>query len=220
MKKIVLLLAVSVLAPLYAYSQDAYRIQWVSPSPITIDSRAKASGDTFGEYSFISWNSDDQAMKVTEIATERSLWYSAKAIPEKREGSIHDYVLVARSLSVRNALYLEQKGEGARYFILYEKNGEKKELEPVYGMFMDELPRELWLCRFDPVKGSVELVTKDFRSFVDDLIVTDGMVRRILEEEVFDEQAYLALMHYYLEGEHRDIPFDMEDVNLFISLKY
>ena len=70
-------------------------------------------------------------------------------------------------------------------------------------------------------------LTDDFRSFVDDLIITDHMVKQRLSQVVYREgerelmkRDYMLMMYSYGDERFRDIRYTYDDLKMFLTLKY
>lgn len=204
-------------------AQDVWSIAWLKPSPVHIGGKVMTVGNEFedNERIEIQWISQDQVMKVVEKESLRCIVLSAKAFPQKKGGKLREYINVSRQLSTRRLEYRESvsRGEGIHY-LGYEQDGKLKSLIPYEGMFMDELPKEIWLCYTNVNTGDKRVETRDFRALVDDLIITDELVRREMAGMDGDQEDYLSLMSQFLRAEFRDIPLTEEEIKTFITLKY
>jgi hypothetical protein len=77
-------------------------------------------------------------------------------------------------------------------------------------MLMNEYPEKLSLYYHDPARSQDEFKTDDFRGFVDDLIITDNMVKRHLSaidyysgEENTVKNDYMLMMHTYVDNKYQ-----------------
>lgn len=203
-------------------AQDVMRISFLNPQPVMVDSKPLCEGDHFmyGEVE-IAWQSETQVMKVVNEMSKRQFILSAKAIPDVTKGKLSDYLNVSNQLSTRSAAYADQTKKGSFHFIGYTDNSGNHTLMLTKGMFMDELPREIWLCYYDAEHGRNRVETKDFRSLVDDLIITDALVHRLMagmDDESSD--SYLSLMAQFMSKKFRDITLSKEEIDIYVSLKY
>lgn len=203
-----------------SYGQEVYRIVFLSREPITIDNTPKNTGDSFRSDSQIEWSEDTQVMKVVEKSSRRQYVLAAKALSGRKSGLAGEYVMINKQLSTRSAAVKEASTGGEFFYLGYEQAGTRKTLVPSCGMFMDELPQEVWLCRYSPATGRSTVVTEDFRSFQDDLLITDALVSRLMERMGEDEESRLCLMHMFADERFKDIDYTIEDLKLFLSLKY
>lgn len=220
MKKTLVILICAMLAVPAMRAQDSYHIAFISSGAVTADGVVKTAGDDFADKAVLGWSDDSQVMKVVEQSSRRQYVLAAKALPGRKSGLIGEYLMVNRQLSTRSAAYREARRAGGSYYLGYEQNGVRKTLVPTKGMFMDELPREIWLCWYDAATGQSRVATTDFRSFVDDLIVTEALVRRLMDRMGYDEDSFLALMHNFTDEAFKGIDYTPEDLDIFVSLKY
>lgn len=205
-----------------ASAQDLMRISYLDPSPIVINGKQLQKGDRFkyGE-AVIEWQSDDQVMKVVDEKTKRQYLLSAKALPETKKGKLTDYFNVSRQISTRNSDHANGIEKGGFHFLGYSDIEGNHTVVPTKGMSMREMPKEIWLCFFDPENGNNRLETKDFRSFVDDIKKTDVLVRKKMREGGnTDEEDYQMLMSQYLSDEYKTIPLTKQELEIYVSLKY
>lgn len=202
-------------------AQEVWHISWLNPSPVQIEGRPMHEGDEFAESASILWGTEDQVMKVLGKSSRRCLVLSAKAIYPQKGSGIRDYIDVCQRLSTRNAAYREQAEEGvAFHFIGYEKDGCMKTLIPREDLFLDEMPEEIWLCYANTGTGEQRVETRNFRALVDELIITDALVRRLMDQMGYDEDSYLSLMFQFMEPSHKDIPLTIEEINIYLTIKY
>lgn len=222
MNKTAILLITIMLGICSVSAQDALRISFLNPQPVIVDGKRLNKGDSFnnGEVE-IEWLSENQVMKVVNERTKRQYVLSAKAIPNAAKGTLSDYLNVSNQLSTRSASYADNAKKGSVHFLGYTESGSNHTLVPFKGMFMDELPKEIWLCYYDAEHDIKRVDTKDFRSLVDDLIITDALVRRLMAG-MDDEQgeSYILLMAQFLSKEYRDIPLSRQEIEIYVSLKY
>lgn len=220
-KTISIILLLSVFQNLMA--QEVWSIAWLKPSPVHIGGKAMTVGNEFedNERLEIQWTSQEQVMKVVEKESHRMLVLCAKSIPEKKTSKLKDYINVSRKLSTRNLAYKEERDAGRCFhYIAYEEKGEMKTLIPYDNMFMDELPEEIWLCYVDMDTREKRIETKDFRAFVDELLITDSLVRRQMSEIPYDEGMYLSLMSQFLDTPFKNIPLSVNEIRTYLTLKY
>ena len=224
MKKTFKLVVLLLLGFCPALAQDLFRISYVDPSPVVINGKQLHKGDRF-EYSdaVVEWQSDDQVIKVVDEQTKRQYVLSAKFLPGTKKEKISAYFDVARqtATSSRYAGHLDEIRKGGFHFLGYSDNEGNHTVVPTKGMSMREMPKEIWLCFFNPENGNNRLETKDFRSFVDDIKKTDALVRKKMNDVGnTDEDDYLILMLQYLSDEFKDIPLTKQELDIFVSLKY
>ncbi len=204
-------------------AQEVWSIAWLKPSPVHIGGKVMTVGNEFEDNGHIEiqWISQDQVMKVVEKESLRMLVLCAKGLPDKKTAKLKEYINVSRKLSTRNLAYKEGLDAGrCSHYIAYEENGEMKTLIPYDNMFMDELPEEIWLCYVDTDTHEVHVETKDFRAFVDDLLITDSLVKRQMSEMPYDEGMYLSLMSQFLDTSFRNIPLSVKEIQTYLTLKY
>lgn len=220
MKRVLLILSL-LAAGLDLAAQEVWQIAWLQPSPILIGGKALKVGDEFkdNERAQVQWSSDDQVMKVLGKESHRCLVICAKALPGRKGGKLREYIDVSQQLSTRSLAYRESAGKGeAFHFIGFDKNGKTETLIPHEGMFMHNFPEEIWLCYVNTQTGVKRVETRDFRSLVRNLIITDDMVLRMMDTG--DEDSYLSLMSQFLNPEFRNIPLTKEEIQIYVTLKY
>lgn len=221
MKRLLLSLAFGLLISSgIIWAQDIWQIAYLSPSPVMIGGRSCKVGDDFKCNDSIQWTDESQVMKVLDPKSRRCLVLVAKALEGKKERRVNDYINLSKQLATQSAAYAEDYGRGSGHYIRYEDHGRIERIVPYEGMWMDEFPLQLDLCYYDAVNGTVRVETRDFRSFVDDLIITDDMVRRILSDMRGDEDDYLQLLGLYIDPLYRNIPLTIEEIRIYVSLKY
>ncbi len=220
MKRITFILTLF-LIPLAAQAQGLWHIAWLKPSPVQIDGRPMQVGDEFRDGATVEWSDNDQVIKAIETESRRCLVLSARALPENSGHRLRDYIDVCEKLSTRSRTYRESvsRGEGLHY-LGFVQGGRTETLIPFEGMFMDELPQEIWLCYVNTDTGEKRVETRDFRALMDDLIVTDDMVCRIIADMGYDPESYLSLLSQFMEEKHRGIPLSTEEIHLYLTLKY
>lgn len=222
MKKISIVILFSFVVVFSAVSaQDLMRISFLYPEPVTIDGKSLNKGDRFNNGDVeIEWQSETQVMKVVNETSKRQFVLTAKAIPDATKGKMSDYLNVSNQLSTRNAAYAGNVKKGSMHFVGYSDREGNHTFFPTKGMFMDELPKELWLCYYDAENKKNRIETRDFRSLVDDLIVTDALVRRLMIGMDDSSDTYLSLMSQFISKEFRDIPLTVQEIEIYVSLKY
>lgn len=221
MKRVFLILCLLASA-LSLRAQEVWFIAWLQPSPVVIGGKALTEGDEFreDERTLVQWSSDDQVIKILEKESHRCLVISAKALPKQKGGRLREYIDVSRQLSTRTQAYMESVRKAESFhFIGYEKKGAMQTLVPYEGMFMNDLPEEIWLCYSNTRTGEKRVETKDFRSLVRNLIITDDMVRRMMGD-LEDDESYQALITQFINPEFRNIPLSKKEIQTYITLKY
>lgn len=201
-------------------AQETFRILFLNPAPVGVDGQDLNVGSRFKEGAELQWQSDNQVMKIVNETSSRQFVLTSKAIPDSRKGKLSDYLNVSNQLSTRSAAYADNVKKGSSHFVGYTDSQGNHTFVPTKGMFMDELPKELWLCFYDAEHGKNRVETKDFRALVDDLIVTDSMVRRLMIGMEYSDDAYLTLMNQFISKEFRDIPLSVKEIEIYVSLKY
>ncbi|MBE6253752.1 MAG: hypothetical protein E7109_09625 [Bacteroidales bacterium] len=222
MKKILFSILLLSISP-NLIAQEVWSIAWLKPSPVRIGGKVMTVGSEFedNERIEIQWISQEQVMKVIEKESHRMLVLCAKGLPDKKTAKLKEYINVSRKLSTRNIAYTEGQEAGrCSHYIAYEENGEMKTLIPYDNMFMDELPEEIWLCYVATDTHEAHIETKDFRAFVDDLLITDSLVKRQMSETPYDEGMYLSLMSQFLDKPFRNIPLSVKEIQTYLTLKY
>lgn len=204
-----------------------YKIISLSSSDILIGSVRVAEGGEFDADEEIYWENDSQVMRVIDTTTEEMFVLSKQIVEVKKKRSVGDYVGIGTALSSDMADLADLSACGGYYYISYDDNGKMMKVELQSGMFMDEYPDQLLLYYFNPDTSSGELRTDDFRDFVDDLIITDDMVKRLMSglcymkgEEKVMRQDYMLMMHTYVDERFADIVYTYEDLKMFLTLKY
>ena len=86
---------------------DRYKVLYLNSSDIRIANKTAAVGSIFDDRETINWTSDQQAMKVVNLNTNRVMVFAAKALKKKKASSLYEYLtgnkhLSTRSLSPRN----------------------------------------------------------------------------------------------------------------------
>lgn len=204
-----------------------YRIISLSSEYIIIGSEKKAKGELFKSDDVIHWENDAQVMRVMDVETEEIFVLSKKIANVASRHTKADYRGLVSSLSTDLQEIKTSNDNGGYYYIKYSNNSETGEVRLTSGMFLDEFPQKLHLFYHNPTSSKEEFRTDDFRGFVDDLVITDFMVKRhmagvdyfIGEEEVM-KRDYMMMMRTYVDEKYRDIIYTYEDLKMFITLKY
>lgn len=221
MRKSVLISAIILVCLGRVSAQDEmYRILFLNPTPVGVDGNNMDVGSRFKKGAELQWTSDNQVMKLVNESTSRQYVLTAKALPDTRKGHLSDYLNVSNQLSTRSAAYADDVKKGSYHFVGYSDSKGNHTFVPTKGMFMDELPKELWLCYYDTERSKSRVETKDFRALVDDLIITDNLVRRLMIGMDDSDDTYLALMSQFISKEFRDIPLTVKEIEIYVSLKY
>ena len=220
MKKAVLAIMVSLLWLGSISAQETFRILFLNPAPVAVDGRDLNVGSRFQEGVELQWQSDNQVMKIVNEKSSRQFVLTSKTIPDSRKGKLSDYLNVSNQLSTRSAAYADDVKQGSMHYVGYTDRDGSHTFVPERGMFMDELPKELWLCYFDARTSKSRVETRDFRALVDDLIITDHLVRRLMIGMDDSDETYLALISQFISKEFRDIPLTVKEIEIYVSLKY
>lgn len=207
--------------------QVKYRIVSLSTPDIMIGSQRMKKGDIFDADEVIHWTDNVQVMRVVDVETEEPIILS-KTVQEVALGHDKgDYKKIYTTLAT-NTMALEKSAQnGGYHYVTYEDGVRRKYVRLERGMFMDEYPNKLELWYHDPVKSADVRLTDDFRSFVDDLIITDYMVKQRLSQIVYLENEYslmkrdyMLMMYSYGDERFRDIRYTYDDLKMFLTLKY
>lgn len=208
-------------------SGDRYRIVSLSSADILIGTERKVRGDDFGGSETIHWETDNQVMRVIDIETEEMFLFAKSVTDVTKKRSLADYRQIVSSLSTDMSAVTTKKGDGGYYYISFMADGRESKVKLNRGMSMAEYPFDISLHFFNPKSGSDELLTTDFRDFLDDLIITDDMVKRQMSgveyfkgEEKIAKEDYMVLMHTYVDEEYSHIVYTYEDLKLFLTLRY
>lgn len=81
---------------------DRYKVLYVNSPGIKIETKNAVVGLVFSDKDKIVWASDQQAMKVVNLNTNRAMVLAAKALKKKNASSLYDYLTSTRRLSTRN----------------------------------------------------------------------------------------------------------------------
>lgn len=221
----------NVLLMLFLLSGNAdvrYKIISISTETIRIGSEIKKKGDTFSSSEKIYWTDDTQVMRVVDTETEDSFVISAKVEEFAREHTAGTY----RNIQVLLMTNLKQDASdvarGGYHFFSYEQeDGKTVKVRIEKNMFLDEYPQKLQLFYCNPVTSQTEFKTDDFRSLIDELIITDHMVKRQMAgldyyqgelDEMTDD--YMLLMNSYIDEKYKGVILTYDDIKMFITLKY
>lgn len=207
--------------------QVKYRIVSLSTPDIMIGSQKMKKGDIFDADEVIHWTDNAQVMRVIDVQTEDIILLS-KTVQEVALGHDNsDYRKIYITLATNAKAMAESAEKGGYHYITFMDDGRRKTVRLERGMFMDEYPYDLTLWYHDPVKSADVRLTDDFRSFVDDLIITDHMVKQRLSQVVYSEgenglmeRDYMLMMYTYGDEKFRDIRYTYEDLKMFLTLKY
>lgn len=224
-KKLIFLL---MLFLLYGNADVRYKIISISTENIKIGSEMKRKGDTFSSSEKIYWVDDTQVMRVVDTETEESFVISAKVEEFARGHTTSTYenieVLLMTDL-IQNA---SDVVHGGYHFFTYEQgDGKTGKVRIEKNMFLDEYPQKLQLFYYNPVTSKTELKTDDFRSLIDELIITDHMVKRQMsgldyyQGELGEMTSdYMLLMNSYIDEKYEGLILTYDDIKMFITLKY
>ena len=78
-----------------------YRILYLNTEMVNIGGKNLKRGDVFDAHSLIFWKSDQQAIRVLNLADNKQLIIMAKKFKESSAKSLADYVVQRKSLSTR-----------------------------------------------------------------------------------------------------------------------
>ncbi len=207
--------------------QVKYRIVSLSTPDIMIGSQKMKKGDVFDSGEIIHWTDDVQVMRVIDVETEELILLS-KTVQEVALGHDKaDYKKIYTTLATNTIAMERSAQDGGYHYITYKDGALRKDVRLESGMFMDEYPYKLTLWYHDPVKSVNVRLTDDFRSFVDDLIITDHMVKQRLSQVDYHEgekelmkRDYMLMMYTYGDERFRGIRYTYEDLKMFLTLKY
>lgn len=204
-----------------------YRIIALSSETIIIGSEKKSKGDTFSSDQVIRWESDSQVMRVIDQESQEIFVLTSRIADVSSRHTAADYVGLISDLSTDMMEIRESSARGGYHYIVFTKNNRQQKVKLTKGMFMDEYPQKISLYYHDVVTAKNEFRTDDFRGFVDDLIITDNMVKRCLmstEYSIGEEDSvkndYMILMNRYTAEKYRHIIYTYDDLKLFLTLKY
>lgn len=97
-KKIILGLLLMAACCTYA---DKYKVLYVNSTDIKVGGKVIAVGSVFDEKETVKWNSEQQAMKVVNLTTNRVMVFVAKALEKKNASTLYDYLIKNKHLSTR-----------------------------------------------------------------------------------------------------------------------
>lgn len=204
-----------------------YKIRSVSQDYIIIGSTRKVKGDVFCSNETIQWINESQVMRVIDMDTEEELIMSKKILDVAERHTTADYRGLVSSLSTDLGKRASSLSVGGYYYFTYGDAGTEMKVRVEKDMFLNEYPKKLALYYYNPETRSAEFLTADFRRFVDDLIITDQLVKRHISgvdyyTGEFDtmKNDYMLMMHTYVDEDHRNIVCTYEDIKMFITLKY
>ena len=207
--------------------QVKYRIVSLSTPDIMIGSQKMKKGDVFDSGETIHWTDNVQVMRVIDVETEEVILLS-KTVQEVALGhDDSDYKKIYITLATNSKAMAESAERGGYHYITYADGRRNKKVRLERGLFMDEYPYDLTLWYHDPVKSADVRLTDDFRSFVDDLIITDHMVKQRLSQVDYCEgeddlmrRDYMLMMYTYGDERFREIRYTYDDLKMFLTLKY
>lgn len=212
---------------LFGDSVAKYKIRSVSLDYIIIGSTRKVKGDVFSSNETIQWINESQVMRVIDMDTEEEFIMSQKILDVADRHTNADYRGLVSSLSTDLGRKASDRNKGGYYYFTYSDGAGEAQVRVVKDMFLNEYPRKLALYYYNPETRSPEFLTDDFRRFVDDLIITDQLVKRHISgvdyyEGEYDtmKNDYMLMMHTYVDEDHRNIVCAYEDIKMFITLKY
>lgn len=207
---------------------ELYKILSLSPDGVIIGGERKTKGDTFRSTEAIQWTDDDQTMRVLDVETENMFLLCAKMQDVSTEHTGATYGGLVSALSTNIGKISEQKKKGGYYFLTYmDKTDAIRSVKIEAGMFLNEYPDSLSLYFYDNETSESELMTDDMRRFVDDLIITDQMVKRHMGgldyykgDEAVMVADYMTMMRVYVSDSFRKIDYTYDDLKIFLTLKY
>ena len=205
-----------------------YKILSLSTETIKIGSEVKRKGDTFFSNEKIHWVSDTQTMRVVDVETERSFVISSKAEEFLTRHTKSTYNGVVNSLITHLKQRVSDERNGGYHYLCYsQEDGSLVKVRIEKDMFLDEYPRNLQLFYFNSERQEARLQTDDLRGLVDELIITDHMVKRQMsgldyfkgeQGEMTDD--YMLLMNTYIDEKYTGVLLTYEDIKMLITLKY
>lgn len=204
-----------------------YRIISLSTETIQIGDEKLSKGDFFTSDKEIHWENDSQVMRVMDADTEEIFLFSLNMADVSDRHTAADYMGIISNLSTDMQEMVDANNNGGYHYICFTEEGKTKKVRLVHDMLMNEYPEKLSLYYHDPARSQDEFKTDDFRGFVDDLIITDNMVKRHLSavdyysgEENTVKNDYMLMMHTYVDNKYQNIVYSYEDLKLFLTLKY
>ena len=87
---------------LQSATADNYRVLFANSANIRIGNQIARRGLEFSDNDQIGWTSDDQALKVVNLSTNRVMIIAKKAFDRKNVKSLADYLLKIKHLSTRD----------------------------------------------------------------------------------------------------------------------
>lgn len=100
MNKKELVLGLLLMVACCAYA-DRYKVLYVNSSDIKVGGKAIAVGSVFDEKETVRWTSEQQAMKVVNLTTNRVMVFVAKALEKKNASTLYEYLIRNKHLSTR-----------------------------------------------------------------------------------------------------------------------
>ena len=203
-----------ILLLLLAFGNDPkqYRIISLSTENILIGNERLSKGDFFTSDDEIHWDNDSQVMRVMDAETEEIFLFSLNMADVANRHTAADYMGIISNLSTDMQEMVDANNNGGYHYICFTEEGKTKKVCLVHDMLMNEYPEKLSLYYHDPARSQDEFKTDDFRGFVDDLIITDNMVKRHLSavdyysgEENTVKNDYMLMMHTYVDNKYQNI---------------
>lgn len=205
-----------------------YKIISLSTETIRIGSEMKKKGDSFSASEKIYWVDDTQVMRVIDTETEESFVISSKVEEFAREHTAGTYGGIDNLLMTNLVQDASDARKDGYHFFTYDQEDDKTgKVRIEKNMFLDEYPQKLQLFHYNPVTSETELKTGDFRGLIDELIITDHMVKRLMsgldyyqgeQDEMRDD--YMLLMNTFIDEKYEGVIFTYDDIKMFITLKY
>lgn len=192
---------------------------------ILIDSKPMQEGDVFDDGASVWWCFKGQTMVAMDINTSKMYKFSA-VNSGSNSPETSDFWGVEKPLSTNAGATLDTSAEAKPYFyITYSQNGGVKKEVLHLNIDLQSLPDGLSLYYYDPVSGSDEFQTDDFRGFLKNLTTADRMAKTELSKKDYyegEEQKlvndYMALMQKYVSQRFKDIDYTYKELKLFLKL--
>ena len=99
-KKIILVASLLMIA--CCVFADKYKVLYLNSPDIKVGNKTIVVGNVFDDKDAIKWTSEQQAMKVMNLNTNRVMVLAAKALKKKKSNSLYEYLTSTKHLSTRD----------------------------------------------------------------------------------------------------------------------
>ena len=99
-KKIILVASLLLIA--CCVFADKYKVLYLNSPDIKVGNKTIVVGNVFDDKDAIKWTSEQQAMKVMNLNTNRVMVLAAKALKKKKSNSLYEYLTSTKHLSTRD----------------------------------------------------------------------------------------------------------------------